>query len=63
MKVQKRTMEQWQALIDDQSKSGLKGREWCEVNGIKYAAFKSAEKRLQTRKFCNNITLCYYLIN
>ena len=49
MKVQKRNMEQWQALIDDQSKSGMNGRAWCEVNGIKYAAFKSAEKRLHKK--------------
>ena len=49
MKVQKRTMAQWQALIDDQTKSGLNQPAWCEVNGIKYTAFKSAEKRLHKK--------------
>lgn len=52
MKVQKRTMAQWQTLIDEQSKSGLKGQAWCKANGINYGAFKSAEKRLRKKAAC-----------
>lgn len=48
MKIQ-HTMAQWQMLIDEQSKSGLNQPAWCEANGIKYTAFKSAEKRLHKK--------------
>lgn len=49
MKLQKRTLGQWQELMDEQVKSGLNGQRWCKEKGITYGAFTSAVKRLHKK--------------
>lgn len=41
-----RTPEQWQALVEQQSDSGLSAPQFCKQEGIGYASFCNWRKRL-----------------
>jgi len=38
--------EQWQSLIDEQQRSGLSQRAFCEAHGLAIATFKNWKRRL-----------------
>lgn len=43
---QRRTVEQWQTIINTFSTSGLSGTQFCKQQDIKYASFSKWRKRL-----------------
>ena len=46
MTTKRRTLEQWQALVDQQRQSGLSARQFCQQQQIGYASFCNWRKRL-----------------
>ena len=46
----RRTVEQWQAIVDQQIASGLSGAAFCKSEGIKYQSFMNWRLKLTTSK-------------
>jgi len=42
-----RTAEQWQAIVNQQLKSGLSGAAFCKAEGLKYQSFMNWRKKLE----------------
>ena len=47
--IQKRSPDEWMALITEARQSGLTDAEWCRCNGVSRNSFYSAIKRLRKR--------------
>lgn len=45
----RRTAEQWQALLDQQSNSGLTAPKFCKAENIAYQSFMSWRKKLASK--------------
>ena len=44
----RRTQAQWQKLIDDQARSGLSAKQYCQQNALGYASFCKWRQRLSS---------------
>lgn len=44
----RRTSEQWQTIVDQQTQSGLSGAAFCKAEGIKYQSFMNWRMKLST---------------
>ena len=42
-----RSADQWQAIVNQQLKSGLSGAAFCKAEGLKYQSFMNWRKRLE----------------
>jgi len=46
-KVMELRLKQWIPILEEQARSGLSKKDWCELNGIKRSAFFKWQKELR----------------
>ena len=46
-KIMELRLKQWMSIFEEQAKSGLNKQEWCELNGVKRAAFFKWQRELR----------------